>query len=120
MAVPLVMEHQLNRGRLLKVSGFCGLGLVLFLFLDFFWACLPARTSLSPQPVLLSPIDNPNDCEEEEEECEEFRDFAHGSSLESINNIVTNGIMISAASNYSRGGLVNRPGFYTIDNSTRW
>jgi hypothetical protein len=50
------------------------------------------------------------------EVCENFRDFAHGSSLESINNIVANGLSLDAARNNSRGGLVNRPGsFFTIE-----
>jgi hypothetical protein len=73
--------------------------------------------------MILPPEPNPthiadpsaNECEEGEV-CKNFRDFAHGSSLESINNIVTNGLSLNAARNNSRGGLVNRPGsFFTIE-----
>ncbi|WP_375492777.1 RHS repeat-associated core domain-containing protein [uncultured Nostoc sp.] len=44
------------------------------------------------------------------------RDFAHGSSLEYIDNIINNGFDQNAASNSSRGGRVNRPGsFFAIE-----
>lgn len=59
-------------------------------------------------------VDDPNE-EECEDDCEKYRDFAHGSSLESINNIVANGISNEAIRNRTRGGQVNRPGFYTIE-----
>jgi hypothetical protein len=40
--------------------------------------------------------EDPNDCDDDDD-CEKYRDFAHGSSLESINNIVTNGFSIEPA-----------------------
>ncbi|MEC4895834.1 MAG: RHS repeat-associated core domain-containing protein [Oscillatoria sp. PMC 1051.18] len=45
----------------------------------------------------------------------EGRDFAHGTSLENIDNIINNGINNEAAKANSKGGLVNRPGsFFTV------
>jgi RHS repeat-associated protein len=70
-------------------------------------------TSPAPQPDE-PPNPDPNDCEEDDE-CEKYRDFAHGSSLESINNIVTNGFSIEASRANTRGGRVNIPGFYTFE-----
>lgn len=49
---------------------------------------------------------------EQVKEPEKFRDFAHGSSQESIETIKAYGINDDARRNRSRGGRVNRPGFY--------
>lgn len=63
---------------------------------------------LPPEPSPTHIADSSANKYEEGEVCKNFRDFAHGSSLESINNIVTNGLSLNAARNNSRGGLVNR------------
>jgi hypothetical protein len=57
---------------------------------------------------------NPNNCDDDDD-CKIYRDFAHGSSLESINNIVANGINIDISRKNKGGGLVNIPGFFTIE-----
>lgn len=45
-------------------------------------------------------------------ENEPFRDFAHGSSLDNIRDIVENGFNSSKAKANSSGGRVNRPGSF--------
>ena len=45
-------------------------------------------------------------------------DFFHGSSRESVENIINNGLDTNAARRYSGGGRVNRPGsFFSIETS---
>ena len=46
---------------------------------------------------------------------ERYKDFAHGTSLENIDDIINNGLSANAARENSKGGLVNLPGsFFTV------
>ena len=71
------------------------------------------RPEEEPKPIPILPED-PNDCDDDDD-CEKYRDFAHGTSLVSANSIRANGLRMSESEKYKRGGSANKAGFFTIE-----